>query len=72
MPKKKTETASKRRGTLIRVSDAFAEAIADITGLEKTNAADFADAHLLPVVKKRYREVILKKARAVEEQGSAK
>ena len=70
--KKKTGTTSKRYGTLIRVSDAFAEALSDATKFEKTSVAEFADAHLLPIVRKRYRESVLKKARQLEGEGGGK
>ena len=60
----------KRYGTLIRVSDEFAAAIREVTSLEMISTAEFADTHLLPVVRKRYREVILKKAKGIE--GDAK
>lgn len=63
---KKTDLDPKRHGSLIRVSEAFAEAIRDVVGLEKTSAAKFADTHLLPIVQKRYRDIILKKARKME------
>jgi hypothetical protein len=64
--KKKSGATSRRYGTLVRVSDGFAEALRDVTRFEKTSVAEFADAHLLPVVRKRYREAVLKEARRVE------
>ncbi len=71
MAKKKTtkpanETETKRYGTLIRVSDEFAEALRDVTGIEKTTVAEFADSVLLPLVRKRYREAILREAKRLE------
>src|SRR4051794_7611656 len=68
--RKKSGTTPKRYGTLIRVSDTFAQALSDATRFEKTSVAEFADAHLLPVVRKRYRESVLKEARRME--GSEK
>ena len=62
--KKKTEP--KRYGTLIRVSDEFAAALRELTGFEGSTVAKFADAHLLPVIRKRYREAIIKKAKGLE------
>lgn len=64
--KKKSGVAPKRYGTLVRVSEGFAEALRDATRFEKTSVAEFADAHLLPVVRKRYREAVLREARRVE------
>jgi len=69
VPKNKSETTNKRRGTLIRVSDEFAQALSDATRFDKTSVAEFADAHLLPVVRKRYREAVLKEARRMEGGG---
>ena len=62
--KKKTVDPHKRKGTLIRVSDELAEALREATGLERMTVADFGDQHLLPVVRKRYRDILIKKARA--------
>jgi hypothetical protein len=59
----------KRYGTLIRVSDEFAAALRDAVGFEKTSMAEFADAQLLPVVRKRYRDAVLKEARRMEGGG---
>lgn len=64
--KKKTGESPKRYGTLIRVSDEFAEAMRDLTGLMRTSTAEFADAHLLPVVRKHYRDGLVKKAKEQE------
>lgn len=67
--KKKSGATPKRYGTLVRVSEGFAEALRDATRFEKTSVAEFADAHLLPIVRKRYREAVLKEARRVEGGG---
>jgi hypothetical protein len=64
--KKKTGAAPRRYGTLIRVSDEFAEALREATGIEKTTAAEFADTHLLPIVRQRYRDAVLREARRLE------
>lgn len=64
--KKKADAAPKRYGTLIRVSDAFAEALRDAVGLDKSNVAEFCDRHLLPVVQRHYREAVIRKARQLE------
>jgi hypothetical protein len=66
MAKKKSGPIPRRYGTLVRVSDEFAEALRDVVGFEKTSIAEFADAHLLPVVRKRYRESVLREARRIE------
>jgi hypothetical protein len=65
MAKKKPAEENKRNGRLVRVSDEFAEALDDAVGLEKSTVAAFADAYLLPVVQKRYKDVILQKARRI-------
>lgn len=67
MPKKKSAPTSKRRGTLIRVSNELADALGDVTGLERTNIADWADTHLLPIVRKRYSDVVIKVADRIKE-----
>jgi hypothetical protein len=66
--KKKAEKP-KKYGTLIRVSDEFAEALRDVVGFEKTSMAEFADAHLLPMVRKRYRDAVIREARRMEGGG---
>jgi hypothetical protein len=65
----KKKTAAKRYGTLIRVSDVFAEALGDVTRFEKISVAEFADRHLLPVVRKRYRDAVLREAKRMEGSG---
>ena len=64
--KKKTGDPPKRYGTLIRVSDEFAEALRDLTSFEKVSVAEFADAHLLPIVRKRYKDAVLREAKRME------
>jgi hypothetical protein len=56
----------KRYGTLIRVTDEFAEAIKEASSLEKLSVADFASVYLLPVVTKRYRDTLVSKAKKAE------
>jgi hypothetical protein len=68
--KKKTLDPNKRKGTLIRVSDELAEALREATGLERMTVAEFGDQHILPVVRKRYRDALIKKARSVEGGGA--
>ena len=46
----------KRYGTMIRVSHEFAETLRDVTWLERISIAESANAYLLPVVRKRYRD----------------
>ena len=65
--KKKTAGSTKRYGTLVRVSDEFAKALSDATKFEGSSVAEFADAHLLPIVRKRYRDAVLKEAKRMEE-----
>jgi hypothetical protein len=67
--RKKAGQAQKRYGTLIRVSDEFAAAMKDVTGFEKVSTAEFADAVLLPVVRKRYRDGVLREAKRMEGGG---
>jgi hypothetical protein len=64
--KEKPAGKPKRYGTMIRVSDAFAEALSDVTSIEKQSIAEFCDTVLLPVVRKRYRESVLRKAKKLE------
>jgi hypothetical protein len=68
--RKKAPSDLKRYGTLIRVSDEFAEAIRDAASFEKLSVAEFATKHLLDRVRKRYREAVLKEAKRVEGQGN--
>lgn len=67
--KKKSGGTPKRYGTLVRVSDEFAKALSDATKFEGSSVAEFADAHLLPVVRKWYRDAVLKEARRMEGEG---
>ena len=67
--KKKTEGKAKRFGTLIRVSNEFADAMSRASSFEKISMAKFADKHLLAIVEKRYRDAVLKEARRMEGQG---
>lgn len=59
----------KRFGTLIRVSNHFADALRNAASFERLSHADYADAYLLPVVEKRYKEAVLKEARRMEGKG---
>jgi hypothetical protein len=61
-----------RYGTLIRVSDAIAEALANVTEFEKVSVTEFADAHLLPLVRERHRESVLAEAWRIEGEGAGK
>jgi hypothetical protein len=63
---KKKSATPKRYGTLIRVSDEFANALRDVAGFERMSATEFADTVLLPVVRKRYRDGVLKMAKRME------
>lgn len=64
--KKKATGQAKRYGTLIRVSDEFAAAIRDAAGFEKLSAAEFVDLHLLAIVRKRYKDAVIKAAKKME------
>lgn len=68
MAKKKSDGKAepKRYGTLIRVSDAFADALRNAASFEKMSIAEFADAYLRPATEKRYKEAVLKEARRME------
>jgi hypothetical protein len=69
MAKKKTAAAAKPHGTMIRVSEEFAAALSNATSIEKMSAAEFSDAYLLPVVRKRYKDAVLKEAKRLEGGG---
>ena len=49
---------AKRYGTLIRVSDDFAELLRKVCPLAGQSAADFVDENLLAIVQKRYRDLL--------------
>lgn len=66
---KKKAVEKKRYGTLIRVSDEFADAIRDATAFEKMSTAEFVDLHLLAIVRKRYRDAVIKAAKKMEDKG---
>jgi hypothetical protein len=56
----------KRYGTLIRVSDEFAEVIRTASSFEKLSIAEYATMHLLQVVQKRYKEAVVREAKRME------
>lgn len=64
--RKKAEGKPKRYGTLIRVSDGFAEAITRAASFEKLSVAEFADKYFLALAEKRYRDAVLKEARRMK------
>jgi hypothetical protein len=68
MAKKKAGGGEKPRryGTLIRVTDEFAQALRRASSFEKVSMAEYAATHLLPVVERRYRDAVLKEARRIE------
>lgn len=66
--KKNAKTETKQYGTLIRVSDEFADAMRQASNFEAVSMRDFADAHLLSVVLKRYRDAVLKEAKKFGEK----
>jgi hypothetical protein len=65
MAKKETDATARKYANLVRVSAEFAEALNDAARMEKMSAGEFADTHLLPTVRKRYRETVLKEAKRV-------
>lgn len=74
--KKKTsapKSAPKRYGTLIRVTDEFAEVIKEAASIEKMSVAEFAQTHLIEVARTRYKAAVRRLAKKVdesEERGS--
>jgi hypothetical protein len=56
--------------TLIRVTVEFAEALRIATSFERTSVGEFATKHLLPVVRKHYRDAVMREAKRME--GSSK
>lgn len=52
--------------TLIRVSDEFAEAIKLVSSFEQVSIAEFASAHLLPLVDEQYRDSVTREAKRLE------
>jgi hypothetical protein len=59
----------KRYGTLIRVSEAFAEAMGEASSFEGMSVAQFAETRLLPVVKQHYKEAVIAKARRLQSEA---
>jgi hypothetical protein len=55
----------KQYGTLIRVSDEFAEAIRQASSFDAVSMREFADLHLLPAVRKHYRDAVLREAKRI-------
>ena len=63
MARPKASREPRRYGTLIRVSDPFAEAIRSASSFERMSIAEFADTVLRPLVEKRYREAVENEAK---------
>jgi hypothetical protein len=63
-----SDEAPKRpsRGTLIRVTDEFAEVIRTASSFQKSSIIEYADAVLLPLVQQRYRDVLIREATRLE------
>ena len=57
--------ASESKDAMVRVSTAFAEALKDVVRIEGKSIAEFADDYLLPIVRKRYKDSLMKEARRV-------
>jgi hypothetical protein len=66
--KKKIET-TKRYGTLIRVSDKFADILRSASQAERMSMAEFADAYLFAITEKRYRDFVLREAKRIGGTG---
>jgi hypothetical protein len=56
----------KRYGTLIRVSDRFAKAIKEASSFDQSSIAEYIDAHLLPIVEKKFADAVVKRAKRIE------
>ena len=63
---KKKTAGAKAQGTLVRVSDEFHRVLTDASKFEGMSVAQYADAYLLPIVRKRYRDSVVKEARRLE------
>lgn len=66
---KKKATAKvepKKSGTMIRVSDELADALRKVCALEGMSFAEFSEAHYLPVIQARYRELIASESSRIE------
>jgi hypothetical protein len=59
----KPTPGDKKAVRMMRVSTEFADAVAKVSQLENLNAAEFVDTHFLPIVRKRYKEAIIKEAK---------
>jgi hypothetical protein len=60
---------AKRVGTLVRVTHEFAQALKDAASFEKLTMAQYATAHLLPVVRERHKAAVIREARRMEGGG---
>jgi ribosome-binding protein aMBF1 (putative translation factor) len=69
--KKKSVSGEKPKqyGTLIRVSESFADAIRKASQFQGMSMAGYADEYLLPVVEKKYRDAVLKEAERMKSKG---
>jgi hypothetical protein len=65
--KSKNPSSPKRYGSLIRVTDEFAEAIRDASSLEKMSIAEFAQTYLTRTVRDHYKKTIKRLAKKVDE-----
>lgn len=65
---KKTTRPSdtKRYGTLIRVTDEFAESVRKASAAEDMTVGEFATRYFQAIADKRYRDAILKEAKRLE------
>lgn len=61
--KSSTNAEPRRYGTLIRVSDEFADAIRKASALADVSHSEFADDHLLAIVQRIYRDALAKESK---------
>jgi hypothetical protein len=62
-PAEKPAEGGDKKSRLMRVSTEFADTVQALAGMEKVSAAEFMDAEFLALIKKRYKDAILKEAR---------
>ena len=58
---------AKKNGTMIRVTDEVAEALRKVCALEDMSAAEFSTAYYLPIIQKRYRELIAAESKRISD-----
>jgi hypothetical protein len=66
--KQEAKEDTRQHTTMVRVSTLLAEGLKSTATMEGISIAEFADVHLLPVVKKRYREILIREMQRLNEQ----